>query len=337
MENKQTARGFIQAFMLKYRKWVWICGLSVFFCVGPGVSPRGALKASDPPSDLNYQSTSIIRVNSNLVMVPVSVTDAGGRAVTNLDIDDFQIKEDGRIETISKVTEAEQLPLHLALLFDLSGSVNSRFEFEQQAAIRFLETVWKFGDTISIITFSGYPEIRLQTSESLTEALEVLLHLEPTEGPTSFFDAVVVSADILYQSTMPGARQSEIVLSDGEDNRSESRISDALRAVQSSDTLFYSINPSGSSIRLNEVSLQAQSNLATLARETGGAAFVSDQTCDLDEIFDRISAELRAQYLLGYYSSNSRTDGTYRQIGVSIPKQPHLHIRARKGYYAVQK
>ncbi len=337
MENRLTARRSMPTFMFQHGGFAWVCGLLVFWGIFQIPCIKAAFAASDAPSVPYYQSPSIIRVHTNLVMVPVSVTDTGGHAVRDLNIGDFQIEEDGRIETISKMTEAEQLPLHLALLFDLSGSVNSRFAFEQHAAIRFLERVWKFGDTISIVAFSEQPEIQLQASESLTEALEVLLHLEPTESPTAFFDSVILSSQILRQFTVPGTRQSEIVISDGEDNRSENMVRDALRAIQSSDTLFYSINPSGSSIRLNEVSLRAQDNLSLLARETGGAAFISDSTDDLDDIFGRIAAELRAQYLLGYYSSNARPDGKYRQIVVSIPKQPHLRIRARKGYYAIQK
>ena len=109
--------------------------------------------------------------------------------------------------------------------------------------------------------------------------------LEPTENPTAFFDAVVLSAKTLRQSAGPETRQAVIVLSDGEDNRSDHTFSDALSEVQRADTIFYSINPGGSSIRLNEISLKAQSDLASLAKETGGNAFVSDKTGDLDGIF----------------------------------------------------
>ena len=84
--------------------------------------------------------------------MPVSVTDSEGRAIGNLGIQDFMIEEDGRPETVSRIAEAGRSPLRLALLFDLSGSVHSRFDFEQQAAIRFLEKVWRPGDTVSMVT-----------------------------------------------------------------------------------------------------------------------------------------------------------------------------------------
>jgi VWFA-related protein len=317
-------------------KTVWIRACIV--CTILGQHP--AIGSSDPFAEdqaVISEQSSIIRVSSNLVTVPVSVMDSEGHAIGNLGIQDFLIEEDGRSETVYRIADAGRSPLRLALLLDLSGSVNSRFDFEQQAAMRFLEKVWRPGDTISIITFTDSPRIRLQTSGSLSEALKVLSALEPTENPTAFFDAVVLSARALRQSARPETRQAVIALSDGEDNRSHHSFSEALGEVQRADTIFYSINPGGSSIRLNQISLNAQSDLASMAKETGGSALVSDKTADLDDIFSRIATELRAQYLLSYYSANSLIDGKYRRISVSIPNRNDLRIRTRYGYYASPK
>jgi Ca-activated chloride channel homolog len=317
-------------------KTVWIHACMV--CMILGQYP--ATGSGDPSADgqaVPSERSSIIRISSNLVTVPVSVTDSKGHAIVNLGVQDFLIEEDGRPETVSRIAEAGRSPLRLALLFDLSGSVNPRFDFEQQAAIRFLEKVWRPGDTITVVTFSDDPRIRLQTSTSFSDALQVVSALDPTENPTAFFDAVVLSAKTLRQSAGPETRQAVIALSDGEDNRSHHSFSEALSEVQRADTIFYSINPGGSSIRLNEISLKAQSDLASLAKETGGNAFVSDKTADLDDIFLRIAAELRAQYLLNYYSANSHIDGKYRRISVSIPNRNDLRIQTRRGYYASPK
>jgi Ca-activated chloride channel family protein len=321
----------------RFPKSAWICGL-VLICL-PGfctsLPVQAGSGAADSPSMADIQP--VVRVSTNLVTVPVSVTDAAGRAVTDLKLSDFRIEEDGRSETISKIADAGRSPLQLALLFDVSGSLNPRFEFEQQAAIRFLEKVWKSGDTVSIITFSERAQIRLRGCQSLPEALQTLLTLQPTEGATAFFDCVVEAAKLLRESATPETRQAEIVLSDGEDNGSDHTMADALREIQRSDTLFYSINPGGRSIRLNEISLKGQQDLVSLATETGGTAFISDSTSDLDEIFGRIATELRAQYLLGYYSSNPRLNGEFRRITVLIPGRPDLRVRARQGYYAIRK
>jgi VWFA-related protein len=296
-----------------------------------------ARSAPQAPSYSHPLSSSTIRVSTNLVTVPVSVTDSFGRVVDNLDKNDFSIAEDGRIETISRISEAGQSPLQLALLFDLSGSIRHRFEFEQQAAIRFLQKVWKAGDAVTIIAFSEEPRICLRNSISPADALQNLLKLRPTEGATAFYDSVATAARLLRETANHETRQAQIVLSDGEDNRSDGTIVDALREVQRSDTIFYSINPGGNSIRLNEISIKGQQDLVSLAGETGGTAFVSDETGDLDEIFGRIATELRAQYLLNYYSSNPQLDGKFRHIAVQIPQRPDLRVRARQGYYAAQR
>jgi len=104
--------------------------------------------------------------------------------------------------------------------------------------------------------------------------------------------------------------------------------------LQQADCLFYSINPSGPSIRLNIISSKAQEGLAMLASATGGAAFLPDGNEALDKVFRQIAAELQAQYLLGYYSPDERTDGAFRRISVRVPKRPNLRVRARQGYYA---
>jgi Ca-activated chloride channel family protein len=277
-----------------------------------------------------------IRISTDLVTVPVSVTDASGATVTDLEKEDFQIEEDGKRESILTFVKAGQSPLQLTLILDLSGSVQSNFEFEQKAASRFLEKIWKQGDSVSIIIVHRQPEVHLGSSVSLEEALKVVSALRPTEDATAFFDSVVMASQLLTHSTAPNTRQATVIFSDGEDNRSDCQFLDALNSTQRSNTVVYSINPSGPSIRLNEISRKGQEWLVSLARKTGGEAFVSDRVSDLDSIYNRIAVELRSLYLMSYYSSNTRTDGAFRHISVSIPGKPELLIRAREGYYAIQ-
>lgn len=97
--------------------------------------------------------------------------------------------------------------------------------------------------------------------------------------------------------------------------------------------MFYSINPAGGSIRLNKISTAGQSGMEDLAAQTGGAAFLADNLSGLDAVFDRVSAEIKSQYLLGYYSPVLRTDGSLHRIRVTVPSRPGARIRARRGYY----
>jgi Ca-activated chloride channel homolog len=321
--------------MMSILKKIW-CARIYWLILGSGILVQAlAIRAEDAQSFLDSQT--VIRVSSNLVAVPVSVTDAAGQAVSNLGIDDFRIQEDGRVETISKIADAGESPIQMALLFDLSGSLNSRFKFEQQAATQFLEKVWKPGDLVTIITFNEQPQISIRNCRSLPEALNALTNFRPTESSTAFYDSVIMASDILHQSAVPETRRSVIVLSDGEDNRSDRNAADAFHEFQQTDAIFYSINPSGPSIRLNEISKKGQEDMASIAAETGGMAFVSDMGGNLEQVFTRIANELRAQYLLSYYSSNSDSDNRFRRIAVSIPKRPDLRVQARQGYFAILK
>ncbi len=289
---------------------------------GPQVS---AAQTAEPP---------VIRVQSNLVSVPVSVTDAAGHAVLNLGIDDFKIEENGRPEIPSRIAEPGETPLELALLLDVSGSVSPRFEFEREAAARFLQRVLRPEDTVTIFTIGPQPEILQPRTADLGTALRHLCAAVPTQGSTAFYDTVVMAAHLLRRTVTPGIRRVLVALSDGEDNNSESyTIADVLQQAQRADCIFYSINPAGPSIRLNKVSTDGQRNMQLLATQTGGNAFLPDGAEELDPMFLRIATELRAQYLLEYYSSDQQGDRSFRHIVVSIPTHPDLRVRARQGYY----
>ncbi len=276
----------------------------------------------------------IIRVQSNLVSVPVSVTDAAGRAVLNLGIDDFKIEENGRPEIPSRIAEPGETPLELALLLDISGSVSPRFEFERKAAARFLERVVRPEDTITIFAIGPQPDVLQARTADLGTALRRLCAAVPTQGSTAFYDTVVMAAHLLRRTNTPGIRRVAVALSDGEDNNSDSyNFADVIQQVQRADCIFYAINPSGPSIRLNKVSTDGQRNMQALAVQTGGSAFLPENADELDPMFQRVATELRAQYLLEYYSSDQHGDSSFRHIVVSIPTHPDLHIRARQGYY----
>jgi Ca-activated chloride channel family protein len=109
------------------------------------------------------------------------------------------------------------------------------------------------------------------------------------------------------------------------------------RAVQQTDAVFYSINPGGQSVRLNQISMRAQSAMESIAQSTGGTAYVPDSEQDLEKVFNEIGAELRGQYLLQYYSNSQSADAQFRRIAVTLPTHPELRVRARQGYYPKNK
>ncbi len=302
-------------------------------------APKPAPGAAQPPQKTEnppaQEQNETIKINSSLVAVPVSVTDASGEPVRNLAADDFQIEEEGKSQQVVALGEPGKTPVELALLFDVSGSVFQRFQFQQQAASRFLGEVLKPNDAASIFTIGLRPKMVQSRIVGVDKAVAAALAINPTKEATAFFDTVVEAAKYLGKTAESGSRRAIVVISDGEDTLSENfGRDDALRELQQAQCLFYSINPSGPSIRLNIISTKAQEGMAMLASATGGAAFLPDGNEALDKVFRQIAAELQAQYLLGYYSPDERADGAFRRITVRVPKRPDLRVRARQGYYA---
>lgn len=300
----------------------------------PQQPPKPQTKPPDKPQK-DEELGEPVRINSNLVAVPVSVTDANGEPVRTLRTEDFRLEEEGQEQQVQRLGDPGKTPIELALLFDISGSVRERFEFEKLAASRFLKEVLKPNDSVVLFSIGFDGKLLLERSHNVDQAISRLRTLEPSKEGTAFFDTVVKAAQYLNIYAAPGSRRVVIAISDGEDNHSERyRLFDAQRELQRSDSLFYSINPSGPSIRLNKISMRGHDGMTTLANDTGGVAFLPDKDEDLEKVFKQISAELQAQYLLGYYSTNETNDGKFRRIKIQLPKQPGLRIRARQGYYA---
>ncbi len=302
----------------------------------PQTNPQTKPQTKPPDKTKKEEETGeSIRINSNLVAVPVSVTDANGEPVRTLRAEDFRLEEEGVKQELQRLGEPGKTPIELALLFDVSGSVRERFDFQKLAASRFLKEVLKANDTVTVFTIGFDPKLVSERSSNVDNVIGGLGKLEPTKEGTAFFDTVVKAAQYLNIYATPGSRRVIIAISDGEDNHSERyRLADAQRELQRTDSLFYSINPSGPSIRLNKISMRGHEGMITLATDTGGVAFLPDKDEDLEKVFKQIAAELQAQYLLGYYSTNEETDGKFRRIKIQLPKQPDLRIRARQGYYA---
>lgn len=301
----------------------------------PAKTQQAAQPPKPAPKKPEEDAGEVLRIDSKLIAVPVSVTDQSGQPVRNLKPEDFRLLEEGQPQQLVALGEPGQTPVELALLFDVSGSVYERFRFQQDAAARFLHSVLKPKDSVTIYSIGFTPQLVQSRTKDIRQAITGLMKMQPTKEGTAFFDTVVQAADYLNQHADPGTRRVIVVISDGEDNNSDRyRLRDALREVQRDDILFYAINPSGPSIKLNKVSLKGHEGMTDLANETGGLAFLPDKVEALDPIFKQIAAELQAQYLLGYYSTDERADGGFRRIAVNVPRRPDLRIRARQGYYS---
>ena len=328
----------------------------------PPPPPVPRLKPTPTPRPPKDDELEVVRVTSNLVVVPVSVTDSTGQPILGLSTPDFQLQEQGRPQEIAQIGDPEQVPLDIALLLDVSGSVQARFGFERESASRFLKQVLKAGDRAALFAIDQESRLeqRLDTAARVTSKL---LSINPAKGPTAFYDTVIEATRYLAQSTPTEHRRVILVISDGEDNFSEKvkqmigstqeeqtaatvqtrrllhqrLLLEVQRELQKGDATFYSINPSGPGLHLNVISQIAQDGMEQLAVSTGGNSFVPEKLEDLDSVFSRIAAELRSQYLLQYYSKSEAPGGTYLSIAVRLPKRTDVKIRARQGYYVKRK
>ena len=332
------------------------------------VMPKPKPKPPPPPKDEDYE---VVRVTSNLVVVPVSVTDSAGQPVLGLKVPDFRLEEEGRAQEIAEIGDPEQVPLDIAILLDVSSSVDARFAFEQQAAAGFLKQVLKSGDRATIFAIDEKPRF-VQALTSAERASQMMMAVAPAKGYTAFYDTVLEASRYLEKSSGSGRRKVIVVISDGDDtarivevSAAQNRNSDAKDAGGNSDTkfigkdaqlqlidrsvtevqreaqrtevTFYSINPSGQTMHLNVRTARSQQGMEKIAEATGGASFIPARLEDLPAMFNRIASELRSQYLLQYYSNNERAGNQYLRIKVTLPAQPVLHVRARQGYYPKKK
>ena len=313
--------------------------------------------------------TDVIRTTSNLVMVPVSVTDQTGNAVQGLQVADFRLEEEGKQQEISGLGDPEQVPLAIALLFDVSSSVGGKgfFASQQNAAATFLKLVMKPADKAAIFTITGEPAVVQPLASADASAAKMLTIPPPVANvPTAFYDAVEAAAKYLMANAPSNYRRVIVVLSDGDDNFSsmtrglaladynattsgqESRagirsglqqahqraVAGVQKSVQQADAIFYSVNPGGPSIKLNQIAMRAERGMETIAESTGGTAFVPDSDKDLERVFRQVAAELRGQYLLQYYADSEKVPaGVFRRIQVAVPARTDVRVRARQGYY----
>lgn len=276
----------------------------------------------------------VVRISSNLIMVPVAVTDEKGRMIPGLTVGDFHLEEEGRAQAVEMADNPELIPIHLALLLDISSSVKRRFSFERKAAARFLQHVMRDVDTATVFTIGDEPRM-WQERAGAEQAAAALEDVKASAEFTAFNDTLIEAAGYLVNSTPAHHRRVIVVLSDGIDTCSRRCTvpTEAAAELQRADATLYAINPSGGAMKSLEIIKRGQGHLEMLAAATGGAALYPNELHDLDKSFKKIAAELRSQYLLQYYSKAETPGGSFVAIRVRVPRQPKTRVHARTGYF----
>ncbi|HTQ61254.1 MAG TPA: VWA domain-containing protein [Candidatus Solibacter sp.] len=275
-----------------------------------------------------------VKMDVDLALVNVTVTDPYNRLVTGLDKENFRVFEDNVEQEIVSFS-SEDVPISIGVVFDFSGSMSNKVGKAREAAVQFFKTA-NPQDEFFLVSFNERAELTSAFTNSV-EDLQSSLMLTSAKGRTALLDAIYLGL-----SQMRGAHNGKralLILSDGGDNHSRYSEGDIKRLVREADTQLYAIgifDPLGYRDRTPE-ELGGPSLLSEITEMTGGRVFSVEKLEDLPDIATKISMELRNQYVLGYRPSNEAHDARWRKIKIKLraPRGlPPLNVFAKTGYYA---
>ena len=297
--------------------------------------PRQASKSTNPTTSAKTSSNQenaneaddVVRITSTLVPVPATVVDVRGVAVTNLKLEDFELRIDGQPNIISDLSRAET-PVRMAMLFDNSGSLSEFREFEKRAAIRFFRNVLRPVDQAAVFSVSTDVTLAEPLTNDARRLESTIASFGKPEGATSLFDAIIQGG--AYLRPYPG-RRIIVIVSDGEDTTSRADFDTTMQRALADDCQIYVVQ-TGLYENANVRALAAERRMEEFASQTGGAAYIPRSAEDLDSAFAQIAADLAQQYILSYYPTADKRDGHYHMIAVSVKTRSNTRVRARKGF-----
>ncbi len=291
-------------------------------------------------------SDDVIKVNSALVPIPVSVVDQNGRAVTNLKLEDFVLNVDGKPAELTDFARSET-PIRLAMLFDNSASVLIARDFEKDAAVKFFRRVIRpekdMAALFSVADHTRREQPLTKDVDLLTRAIE---YFPEPSGATALLDGIIEVAEYLGSAK---GRRVVVIVSDGEDTVSNggTTLEGVIRTLQERNCQVYVMKTSdfenfkrtGSREgNANIRELTAERRMLEIARDTGGAVYSPVDESEMNSAYNQISAELSQQYVLSYYPDDEADKrGQFRSITLSIKGRPNLSVRTRNGYYVPKK
>jgi Ca-activated chloride channel family protein len=278
----------------------------------------GRIRSTVRTRELGYAE----KVDVDVVQIIATVIDGRGHFVTGLPRTSFHIEEDGKAQRISHFG-AEDVPLELIVACDVSGSMTPAIPRLKKAVKEFLAAV-PSRDQVTLLGFNDSIFPLTRRSVNAEERARAVDRLAPW-GATALYDVILRGVNMLGKQ--PG-RRAMVVFSDGEDQGSHASITDVERRLQASDVTLYMI---GQGRGVEVAALKAV--MQRLVEPTGGRALFTDSIDELHLAFAVLLEELSNQYLLGYESTNTRRDDTFRKISVQV--DGHGRVRARQGYRAV--
>jgi VWFA-related protein len=275
-----------------------------------------------------------IRIDTNVVLIPVTVTDPLNRFVTGLDQESFKVFEDKAEQKLVSFG-SEDAPLSIGIVFDTSGSMGPKLDKSRQAVSEFFKTA-NPEDEAFLVVFNDRPELVTPVTHNLEE-IQNRLTFTQSKGRTALLDGILLALHTMKKAHNP--RKALVVISDGGDNSSRYTESEIKNLVKESDVQIYAIGIYESIDRRGRTpeELAGPGLLTDISEPTGGRHFVVENLNELPDVAAKIGIELRNQYVLGYSPTNQVRDGKYRKVSVKLVQPrglPPLHAFWRTGYYA---
>lgn len=297
----------------------------------PYLSSAAAASETDAyPEQAGNSSVLTIHKRVDEVSVVFTATNGHGKFVRDLSQNDFRVLDNNQAPQILDFRRETDLPLRVGLLVDVSGSVRSRFSFEQNSAISFLKQVVRAGaDRAFVIGFNSHSKLMKDFTDN-NAALSSAIYSLHAGGGTALYDAIYLACKekLLRTGDERPVRRAIIVLSDGEDNQSQVSLGTAIQMAQRAEVVIYAISTDDSGLVM-----RGDGVLEQLANATGGRAFFPYKMSDITKAFSSIEEELRSQYSVAYKPTDLAADGRYHSIEI-IAVNKKVHVRARPGYYA---
>jgi len=282
------------------------------------------------------QQAPVFRSGVDLVTMGVTVSDKKGNLVADLSRDDFEILEDGRKQTIREFVPGDQAgtadaapPMHLGLMLDTSESMGEDMKFTKTAAVKFLNTLLDAVD-VTVVDFDTEVRLARYGQNDFARLIERIRQRKAT-GWTALYDAIGVYLD---GAAGQDGRKIMLLYTDGGDTRSSTSFHELLDLLKASDVTVYAIGELEH--QSSSGALEARTVLQQIAETTGGQAFFPVSVEQLDEIYEKVLAQIRAQYTIGYLSTNEKKDGSWRKVDIKVARKDgrDYRVRARKGYFA---
>ncbi len=296
------------------------------------------LGSKSPQESQQRQKGYTIGVNVDLVVMHTSVYDKNGRFVGGLKKDDFKIYEDGVEQQISSFSQ-EDVPVSMGILLDLSGSMRNKIDQVNRAALAFIRAS-NPQDQVFLIGFNEQVELLQDYTSDIDEVADSLDNIVVTGG-TALYDAIYLGVQKAHTGIRP--KKAVVVITDGEDRDSYYKLDELVAKVQESDVQVFCVgflNPVPDKGLFGHwsksVPEKAHDALQRISEETGGKAYFPQKITDINNIVSEIAYDLRNQYSIGYVSSNTARDGSYRRVKITLDASnaANNHLRYRRGYTA---